>query len=337
MNANRQLDRKTITFIVTSDRRGVTRRFVIPVSWIKVTAAIGLLSIALVAATVVDYAGLLFQTVENKKLKAENLQLKNQFKVVEGKVETLEKNFERVNAFTNKLRMITETNDGDKALKLSVSQQNPGGSDAFEAPEERSPAGLLGKEDSIFFQKAPLETQNGELAIATQRDYARLSVRIDKNIKGSELKEQNVLQLLEILSDRQSLLRSTPSIQPARGWLSSGFGYRVNPTTNTAILHQGLDIAASPGTPIHAPADGVISYAGWDEGYGKLISIDHGYGVVTRYGHNSQLFVTVGQKVKRGDVIGAVGNTGRSTGPHLHYEVRINDVPVDPINYILTE
>jgi murein DD-endopeptidase MepM/ murein hydrolase activator NlpD len=100
-------------------------------------------------------------------------------------------------------------------------------------------------------------------------------------------------------------------------------------------LHTGLDIAASVGTPIYAPADGVISFAGYDGGYGKLLSLDHGYGVVTRFGHCSELYVQVGQKVKRGDVIGAVGNTGRSTAAHLHYEVRVNGIPVDPINYIL--
>lgn len=96
-------------------------------------------------------------------------------------------------------------------------------------------------------------------------------------------------------------------------------------------------MAAPPGTPIYAPADGVISFAGYDSGYGKLVSIDHGYGVVTRFGHNSRIFVEQGQKIHRWDVIAAVGSTGRSTGAHCHYEVRIHGVPVDPMNYILNE
>ncbi len=102
-------------------------------------------------------------------------------------------------------------------------------------------------------------------------------------------------------------------------------------------MHNGLDVAAAPGSPVYAPADGVISFAGFDESYGKLVSIDHGYGVMTRFAHNSQIYVQVGQRVTRWDVIAAVGNTGRSTGPHLHYEVRVNNVPVDPINFILDE
>ncbi len=102
-------------------------------------------------------------------------------------------------------------------------------------------------------------------------------------------------------------------------------------------MHAGLDVAASPGSPVYAPADGVVSFVGYDEGYGKLISIDHGYGVNTRFGHNSQIYVQVGQRVSRWDVIGAVGSTGRSTGPHLHYEVRINGTAVNPANFILDE
>ena len=111
----------------------------------------------------------------------------------------------------------------------------------------------------------------------------------------------------------------------------------MSPFSGRPVMHSGLDIAASPGAPIHAPADGIVSFAGYDPGYGKLVSIDHGYGVVTRFGHTSAIMVEVGQKVKRRDVIASVGNTGRSTGPHLHYEVRVNNVPVDPSNYVLDE
>ncbi|HEX4924348.1 MAG TPA: M23 family metallopeptidase, partial [Bdellovibrionales bacterium] len=177
----------------------------------------------------------------------------------------------------------------------------------------------------------------GELAVEKGRDFASLSIRIDEAVREVGMREQNILELWESLSGRQNVLRATPSLKPARGWYTSRFGYRVSPTSGHATMHAGLDIAAAPGTPVYAPADGVISFAGYDSGYGKLVSIDHGYGVVTRYGHNSKVFVTVGQRIARGDLISAVGNTGQSTGPHLHYEVRINDVPVDPANYILED
>ena len=145
------------------------------------------------------------------------------------------------------------------------------------------------------------------------------------------------IQLWELLSDRQSLLAATPSIKPARGPVGSRFGYRNDPFNGRPRMHAGLDIVAAPGTPVRAPASGVVSFAGWDEQYGKLVSIDHGYGVTTRFAHNSQVYVQVGQKVNKYDVISAVGSTGRSTGPHCHYEVRVNGIPVDPSNYILDE
>ena len=102
-------------------------------------------------------------------------------------------------------------------------------------------------------------------------------------------------------------------------------------------MHEGLDIAAAPGTPVFAPADGNVSFVGYDAGYGKLVIIDHGYGVETRYGHNAQTHVALGQKIRKGDLLSNVGNTGRSTGPHLHYEVRVNGAPVDPVKYIVEE
>jgi murein DD-endopeptidase MepM/ murein hydrolase activator NlpD len=202
--------------------------------------------------------------------------------------------------------------------------------------EMRQPASELEMADENFHQEKPLMGQAGELSVGTgSRALASLSVRIDRAIKETGLREQSILSLWATLSERQSLMSATPSIKPAKGWFTSRFGYRISPFTNRPVMHNGIDIAAAPGSPVYAPADGVISYSGYDAGYGKLISIDHGYGVVTRYGHNSKLFVSIGQKVKRWDVIGAVGSTGRSTGPHLHYEVRVNGVPVDPINYVL--
>jgi murein DD-endopeptidase MepM/ murein hydrolase activator NlpD len=162
-------------------------------------------------------------------------------------------------------------------------------------------------------------------------------VRIDRVVKNSQLREQSLIRVWDSLSDRKSLLSATPSIKPARGWFTSKFGYRMDPLNRRPTLHAGLDIAAPPGTPIHAPADGIVSFAGYEGGYGKLVSIDHGYGVVTRYAHTSRIYVEQGQKISRWDVIAAIGNTGRSTGAHLHYEVRVHGVPVDPINYVLDE
>ena len=121
-----------------------------------------------------------------------------------------------------------------------------------------------------------------------------------------------------------------PSIWPAAGYVSSPYGLRFNGTE----FHQGIDIAADMGTPIVATADGVVTAAGWNGGYGNMVDVDHGSGIVTRYGHASALAVTVGQQVRRGEVIAYVGSTGRSTGPHVHYEVRVDGQPVNPAGYL---
>ena len=123
---------------------------------------------------------------------------------------------------------------------------------------------------------------------------------------------------------------TTPSIWPAAGYVSSPYGLRFNGTE----FHQGIDIAADMGTPIVATADGVVTAAGWNGGYGNMVDVDHGGGIVTRYGHASALAVTVGQQVRRGEVIAYVGSTGRSTGPHVHYEVRVDGQPVNPAGYL---
>ena len=123
---------------------------------------------------------------------------------------------------------------------------------------------------------------------------------------------------------------TTPSIWPAAGYVSSPYGLRFNGTE----FHQGIDIAADMGAPIVATADGVVTAAGWNGGYGNMVDVDHGGGIVTRYGHASAVAVTVGQQVRRGEVIAYVGSTGRSTGPHVHYEVRVDGQPVNPAGYL---
>lgn len=162
---------------------------------------------------------------------------------------------------------------------------------------------------------------------------------IHNNIRQLDVQvgiEQNSLKELgDTIREKKSLLASTPAIWPAKGWLSSGFGYRRSPFTNKREMHKGIDIATYFGSPVNATADGVVTFSGTDGGLGKTVKIDHGYGYTTRYGHNSNLLVKVGERVKRGQIIAKVGSTGRSTGPHLHYEVRLNKISVNPYNHLL--
>ena len=136
---------------------------------------------------------------------------------------------------------------------------------------------------------------------------------------------------------RNALAAATPSIWPAHGWLSSSVGHRIDPITGGDDFHRGLDISADAGSPIYATADGTVVLAQREGAYGNLVTIDHGYGLETRYGHMSKFEVRSGAKVKRGDVIGRVGSTGRATGPHLHYEVRVNGRLLNPLQLLLQQ
>jgi len=154
-------------------------------------------------------------------------------------------------------------------------------------------------------------------------------------LKGAASKQEASLQMLiEYFEDKRSLYASTPSVWPVRGWVTSPFGNRTSPFSGILKFHEGLDVAAQTGTPVMAPADGVVVKAGFSTGYGNMVEISHGYGIKTVFAHNSRLNVKAGQRIRRGDVICYVGDSGSSTGPHLHYEVRLNGLPVNPVKYM---
>src|SRR5438445_4426136 len=149
---------------------------------------------------------------------------------------------------------------------------------------------------------------------------------------------QDSFLVLDMAFQKQALLlSSTPSIFPVRGLMGNGYGWRRDPFTGMRDFHQGLDIVAPLGTKVMAPADGLVTRVGPSGGFGNCIFVSHGYGIMTRYGHLSAVSVKVGQRVKRGEILGLVGSTGRSTGPHLHYEVLVHQRNVDPVKYILEE
>jgi len=176
-----------------------------------------------------------------------------------------------------------------------------------------NPGAMLAKLDDHSAQGGPF------IALATSSDGST-----DPRFRrlGASLARMEVLE---------SGLAGIPQVSPANdGLISSGFGYRSDPFTGGAAFHAGLDFKGPIGTPIYAAAKGVVSFAGVKQGYGNCVEIDHGNGLITRYAHMSRFGARVGQQIKAGNVIGAIGSTGRSTGPHLHFEVRINDRPVNP-------
>jgi len=170
----------------------------------------------------------------------------------------------------------------------------------------------------------------------THRDLVRkMHLSLDNLNEEIAYGKEQKAELEKFLEKQKTLLASTPSIWPTKGWLSSGFGYRTSPFTRGREFHKGIDISTRMNAPILAPADGIVTFVGWDHGYGKSIIISHGHGIVTRFAHLQKALVKKNSHVKRGDTIALVGSTGRSTGPHLHYEVHLNGMAVNPLSYIL--
>lgn len=318
------MNNKKISFLILTDDTQTPIRLVVTQKSLFLSSVTLIVALVLILAFIVDYSSLFVDSLEKDRVLTENAELKKQLNLVDSKLSALDLNLTRSQSFIAKLKLITNTDNPEQDLMLS--QANP----ALNAEEGVAISDLADIQER--------QNQNAQFFESrSQRDYLTLAIRIDKSIKSTEMQEQSMTELWQLLSDRQAQLSSTPSVKPAQGWVSSLFGYRPNPFSGRTVLHAGMDIAANVGTPIISPASGVVVSAGYDEGYGRVIDIDHGFGVTTRYAHCSQVFVKIGQRVNRFDVIGSVGNTGRSTGAHLHYEVRVNGVPRNPLLYVLDE
>jgi murein DD-endopeptidase MepM/ murein hydrolase activator NlpD len=293
------------TLIIVSDHSQAVRKFRLPRRWLRTgayaaggVALVGLLSIG-------HYFSLLGTGTENRILREENAQLRSQILLVQEKVAHISATLDRVERF-------------DAKLRTAVTQ--------LQDPERNLAIGPVGKS-----AEAPL----ADAAPASREDVSALPARLASLESEAARQESSLRELQEYFDDQKSLLTSTPSLWPARGWVTSDFGVRVDPYTAERMMHRGLDIATATGAPVYAPSDGTIVFTGTESGYGKVLVIDHGYGVKTRYGHLSEIFAKLGERVKRGARVAAVGNTGRSTGPHLHYEVRVNGIPENPRKFIL--
>jgi len=248
--------------------------------------------------------------VETQRLAYLEEETKTQGKRIEEFEETyaiLKTRLTELNAMNVKLRDVAKIDEYSGGYEMF----GVGGSLADDENESK-PKG----EDSFLIDK-------------TNKDILRLK-------RESEIQNKSLQELYSFLEGQQNRLASTPSIMPTRGIYNiNGFGFRQDPITGKLRMHNGIDIINKTGTPIFSPAAGVVSFTGIRSGYGKYIIIDNGYGISTGFGHLSSILVEEGDRVKRGKKIALMGNTGRSVGSHLHYEVRINDVPINPILFIL--
>jgi murein DD-endopeptidase MepM/ murein hydrolase activator NlpD len=257
-----------------------------------------------------DYFSVITQLQQNKELKIRNRKLAQQLQSYKIRVDDIDNTLERIKILTTKLKIISNLRD-----------------------PERFPSHLKMPDNQAALEEIDDMSMKSDEELDNQ--FRNMQIKLRELEYKIALQEEDLSTFSEYIADQSALLASTPSIVPVKGWNTSIFGQRIDPFTNRLDHHDGLDIATRMGTHVISPSDGIVTFAGTKPGYGLMLVIDHGYGITTRYGHNSRFYVTQGMRVKRGQPISAVGNTGRSTGPHLHYEVRINGIAVDPKKFIL--
>jgi len=292
--------------VVFKDKQGSCKKFQLR-GWVIVT--LFLLTVSMAAGNVIlwkKYAQ--HSRVEQGLNIAEKTvqEQKTQLLSLSQKISSLQKNLGRIRDFDSKLRvMINLDQDGSQAA---------------------APKGGPANEN---FSKGYLPLYRQELLARKMHEFLR---QLNVEARLEEVRQQEIMHTLR---NNQNILEATPSIWPTSGWVTSGFAWRTSPFTGKREFHKGIDISAPRGTPIYAPARGTVTFSGRDGSYGLSIRLKHNSSLSTRFAHLHRIAIKSGQVVTRGELIGYVGNTGRSTGPHLHYEVRLNGVPVNPKRYIL--
>lgn len=279
---------------------------------VKLLRVFGFLAAAFVTAALIAYFAFRFVgSPYEKRLRAENEQLEYNLQQLNERVK-----------FIDQQMAALEKRDNDVYRSIFEAQPIP---DSIRAVETEK------AEEIARVESLP----EGRLLYAIDTSIRRLKARI-------AVQQKSYKELANLVKNKEALLAATPAIQPVSNKdlnrIASGYGYRIDPVYKTIKLHAGLDFAAPQGTPIYATADGVVKTAGFsDGGYGNHVVINHGYGYETLYGHMVRIKARRGQKIKRGEVIGYVGNTGKSTGPHCHYEVHKKGQKLDPVYFFYND
>jgi murein DD-endopeptidase MepM/ murein hydrolase activator NlpD len=279
---------------------------------VRRTLAIGVLaalSVIVVAAVVLlaSRAGRGLNGIAIKNLKTENERLTKELDRFRVEVDGLKQKMDLSFELQNRARLLASL----EPLSGDVWQAGIGGSDAD-----------LGLMETAYPDSA----------------FEGIDESLDQMLRQTEIQLESYSEVLSVLEKEKRIRSGTPSIRPLRGgFLSSRFGRRMDPFLGEVVHHSGLDYRARTGTPVVSTADGVVSFARRNGGFGFMIEVTHENGFSTRYAHLSKLLVTRGQKVKRGEIIGLVGNTGHSTGSHLHYEVLFRKAPRDPLQYVIPQ
>jgi hypothetical protein len=306
---------KRITIVVVPEGPKKIRQIKIPRFWISSFAILFLASSLFLAWVVRDYLTIKQSLPHLSSLQEENTLQRQQITSLAGKVDTIN-------------QKMAELKDFDRKVRAMVTIDSSKGSEIDSVGDQEQFVGIGGSDSSLGGGNTPPGKGHKKLVRLMYRALDNLDndISVEKDEKA---------ELLKLLDRRKSILACTPSLWPTRGWISSPFGYRISPFTNERELHRGLDICTRKGAPVIAPADGVVESIEWDPGYGKMLMISHGYGLRSMYAHLEKVLVKKGQVVRRHQEIAQVGDSGRTTGSHLHYEVHLKGVPVNPSRYIL--
>jgi murein DD-endopeptidase MepM/ murein hydrolase activator NlpD len=307
---------RTFTLIIVPERSSKVRRLQIPRHRLFQIGIGGVLVVGLALFMAVHYFFILRQASNNAGLKDENVVLKARLRLVQEEIARIDSTLQRIDQLSAKIRTITELNDPERNLAIGPLTETTPTPQVMYAQDER-----IEDEDEVLDSKLAMRL---------------IDSRLDSLESEALHQENSVRELQEIFAADKALLTSTPSIRPTKSkLLTSTFGERTDPYTNRRVMHKGIDFAADHGSNVLAPADGIVVFVGYRGEYGKTVVADHGYGIQTHFAHLSSYKVEVGERLKRGQVFAAVGKTGRTTGVHLHYEVRVNGIPQDPEKFIL--
>jgi murein DD-endopeptidase MepM/ murein hydrolase activator NlpD len=295
-------DKRSYTLMIVPHRGNKVYRFQLPIRWVKNCLAVAGVAVLIAAAGLAHYQVTLHRAQteldELTNLRSVNVAQAEQLDKLAKSTAMLQEEMSKVNQLDAEVR------------RLLNAEELPGVSRSGVTRPSLAPGGQGGP---------VVKPQAAELNNLVQ------DLRVSAKARAESLAE-----LREVLQERNERVAATPSIWPADGVVTSRFGYRWGGSD----WHPGIDIAADSGTPIVATADGVVIASGWNGGYGRQVVVDHGYGITTSYAHNSENVVSVGQKIKKGQLVAYMGSSGFSTGPHVHYEVKVNGTVVNPAKFL---
>ncbi|MGD0278878.1 MAG: peptidoglycan DD-metalloendopeptidase family protein [Smithella sp.] len=292
------------TLMIIPNRKSGVKKISVPKTFMRNILIASVVIILVTLYVIYDYASIKRDRAELARLRAQTKEQSQQFRDLAMKVDEFSSRMEELRQTDKKIRVLAYETSKDKKLPLGI-----GGSDH----ETR--------------MKDLLDQDNDKLITGMRKGIEKLN-------EDANNREKSFDELLAFLHEQKSILAATPSIWPVKGWVTSEFGIRQSPFGSGVEFHKGLDISARFGQAVVAPADGLVVVSAFNPQEGNFIKIDHGHGLATGFAHLSRMAVKQGVRVKKGELIGYVGDTGRSTGSHLHYAVFINNIPVNPKRYL---